>query len=198
MWSVLLAVKCITIISITDWQMTIFRARSSHFLNYFLKGILTKTSHLTTLNQNSNNNKHFSFQGECVCFLIASADTLSTSAYVYASLSSGSPGCHPIRAKSDFTKRPHRSGGLFWSRHRDALQLGDCLRSFSQQFTTSAAAQIEMPSCLIFDCRDCWAPGVGGGCKECQDAVSSYQSNKLKLIIKACVWWTSLDIRAAI
>lgn len=32
---------------------------------------------------------------------------------------------------------------------QDALQLGGCYHSFSQQLTRSAAAQMETPSCLV-------------------------------------------------
>lgn len=34
---------------------------------------------------------------------------------------------------------------------QDALQPGDCYHSFSQQLTRSAAAQMETPSCLVFE-----------------------------------------------
>lgn len=71
--------------------------------------------------------------------------------YVCASLSWGSPARHPIRTKSDFTKRLHHLGGLLWSRHWDALQLRDCLHSFSQQLTHSASALKQISPCLMFE-----------------------------------------------
>lgn len=111
--------------------------------------------------------------GLTVCFLITSADTSSDPAYVYASLSSGSPVRHPIRTKSDFTKRVHRSG-LLWSGRRDALQLGDCLHPFSQQLTCSAAAQMEKPSCPVFE-GAAWCQrlmGCSRGSKEWATVVS--------------------------
>lgn len=58
---------------------------------------------------------------------------------------------HPIRSKSDSTKRLHHLGGLLGSRHREALQLGDCLLSFSQQLAHPASPLKQIPDCLMFD-----------------------------------------------
>lgn len=58
--------------------------------------------------------------------------------------------CHLIRTKSDFTKRLHHLGGLLGSSHWDALHLGDCLHSFSQQLAHSASALKQITYCLVF------------------------------------------------
>lgn len=84
------------------------------------------------------------YSAMCACYFIHP--------HVCASLSWGRPhcACHPIRTKSDFTKRLHHLDGLLGSRHWDALQLENCLHSFSQQWAHSASAFKQMCYCLMF------------------------------------------------
>lgn len=95
----------------------------------------------------------FSSQSYCISSYSSSVLSLFCPPHVCASQSWGSPrrACHPIRTKSDFTKRLHHLGGLLGSRHWDALQLGDCLHSFSQQLTHSASALKQISHCLTFE-----------------------------------------------
>lgn len=99
--------------------------------------------------------QHFKFHNDCVCcFVIAGLGVellILYPPYVCASTSWGSPVCHPIRTKSDLTKRLPHLGGLLWSRHWDALRLRDCLHSFSQQFAHYTSALTQRFSCLVVE-----------------------------------------------
>ena len=114
--------------------------------------------------QNNTKLEHFKFPN-CLCLLwclcmhciVLWRALVIYPPHVCASLSWGSPhrACHPIRTKSDFTKRLHHLGGLLGSRHWDALQLVDCLHSFAQQLAHSASALKQIPYCLMLT-RSSW------------------------------------------
>lgn len=173
--------------SLIDIRLFVGQFNTSQFLPDLLKDTLKKTSHLTILNQNSDTNFNILASRMSAFVFWLHLVILYPPQHMYM---------HPCPGRFQsviqlgpnliFAKRPHCSGGLSWSRRWDALQLGDSLHSFSQQLTPSAAAQMELPSCLVFDGGDWWALGVGVGGQQ-RAPGCSYQSNKLETENSACL-----------